>query len=130
MAISILLCSIIAITSFAANSSQGDNEAEIEELQPVMASRCSYPLVSGYYGRPDESGGSMRVMDGGIENAESFFTFLTGQVAVYNTTVSIPGGGTARITSSNTQVPVLLFRLLPEVISRLNLREYILIKEY
>ena len=42
MAISILLCSIIAITSSAADSIQDESELEIEELQPVMANQCGY----------------------------------------------------------------------------------------
>ena len=48
MAISILLCSVIAITSSAADSSQGDNEAETEELQPMVARNC--PVIYYRYG--------------------------------------------------------------------------------
>ena len=54
MAISILLCSVIAITSSAADSSKGDNEAELEELQPVMATECIY-YPSKFVGAPDSS---------------------------------------------------------------------------
>lgn len=90
-----------------------DTETEIpvevfdqDELMPMAAGECSeddpYPLTNGYYGSPGLSGGNMRVMDGGLQGAYAFYTFLTGLPGSVGVTSAIPGGGTARITTSNS----------------------------
>lgn len=81
-------------------------EETTQELVPMMARECGeedlYPLTNGYYGDPGDSGGAMRVMGGGYSGACAFFTYLTHCDSVVNMTTPIPGGGTARITPSNS----------------------------
>ena len=82
MAISILLCSVIAITSSAADSSQGDNEVEIEELQPVMASQCYSDI---YRGKPEIPNGCVIVRnDVRSVNSSYFIGFVEETFGTYH----------------------------------------------